>query len=725
MNRFRIGYPASGWFASCLAFFAILTPGIAAAQSPLAPPTTPIVMAGLVGLLIGFDRAAGIMRYASRSRASKIANVLTHNLVWITGALILVGVVGNVLPPIPLMLQDLEAIIARAQGVNTSDTHSLLFLSSSITRFLADVSRAPNAAQSGARLLLGLSGTLLTWVAAIILGHAVANPRQALISVLPLIAALALIAIPGGEGGFALGMGLLCSLLFAATAMATQRIQIWEKRQIDYSDEIHGDIRFWAGIIISIALAFAWIIPLWPGNPVSKLLASLGEGPSGVAALQLGVGTGGSGDDPTRVGLSTLPSLRLGNSIAQGPPGQVALQVILNIPLEKGTPTYWRMRVLEHYRSDDWSSEAIVTPQQADPIQPNFVGAVIQTVIDRRPDKQLLVGLPDIVAINIPTRLERLADGSLSAAAGNPPERQYQILSRPQALAPLPQRDQNLPDMAPYLALPESLPPRVAELAAAIVGRQREPRARALALEAYLRQLPYQYEVQRLPAEGDAVDQFLFEMRSGYCTYYASSMAIMARTLGIPARIAIGYAAGEQQSDGSYIVHEADAHAWPELYLNERWVIFEPTPIRALPDRGTPLPDIEAVDTESTASSLWLPSWEWLVGGALLLVLLVAGYFIWLNIPDQTTPDPLALAAADLERIGERIGVAWPRGATIREYSDSLIAQVRTQSEPIQQVTNLIERGRYTGKTLTSYELARLETMRFQLDKITKNPESK
>ena len=143
------------------------------------------------------------------------------------------------------------------------------------------------------------------------------------------------------------------------------------------------------------------------------------------------------------------------------------------------------------------------------------------------------------------------------------------------------------PDMSTYLALPRYYAPRVSDLAHVLAGNEPTQYAKALALEAYLRDLPYSYQVQPLPGGGDAVEQFLFDMRQGYCTYYASSMAVMARILGIPARVAIGYATGEYDpATRTYIVRESDAHAWPELYINGQWLPFEPTPIRPLPARS-------------------------------------------------------------------------------------------------------------------------------------------
>jgi Transglutaminase-like superfamily len=75
-----------------------------------------------------------------------------------------------------------------------------------------------------------------------------------------------------------------------------------------------------------------------------------------------------------------------------------------------------------------------------------------------------------------------------------------------------------------------------------------------------------------------AVAAFL-EQRAGYCVHFASTMAVLARDLGIPARVAVGFTAGEKQKDGSHIIKTHDAHAWPELFFSGvGWVAFEPTP---------------------------------------------------------------------------------------------------------------------------------------------------
>ena len=79
----------------------------------------------------------------------------------------------------------------------------------------------------------------------------------------------------------------------------------------------------------------------------------------------------------------------------------------------------------------------------------------------------------------------------------------------------------------------------------------------------------------------ESVAAFL-QQRAGYCVHFASTMAVLARDLGIPARVAVGFTAGEEQKDGSHVVKTHDAHAWPELYFGGvGWVAFEPTPAGA------------------------------------------------------------------------------------------------------------------------------------------------
>ena len=104
-------------------------------------------------------------------------------------------------------------------------------------------------------------------------------------------------------------------------------------------------------------------------------------------------------------------------------------------------------------------------------------------------------------------------------------------------------------------------------------------------IESYLRtNNEYSLELTWDPGE-QPLSTFLFDARSGHCEYFASSMAIMLRTLGIPTRMVNGFLAGEYNSIGdSFIIRQSDAHSWVEVYISgQGWVEFDPTP--ANPDR--------------------------------------------------------------------------------------------------------------------------------------------
>ena len=109
------------------------------------------------------------------------------------------------------------------------------------------------------------------------------------------------------------------------------------------------------------------------------------------------------------------------------------------------------------------------------------------------------------------------------------------------------------------------MPPRVAALAQEVTAAAATPYDQALALEAFLRQYPYDLGIPAPPPEVDVADFFLFELQRGYCDYYATAMAVLARTLGLPARLASGYAAAAPDEDGVQTIRQNLAHSWPEI----------------------------------------------------------------------------------------------------------------------------------------------------------------
>ncbi|MGH9862339.1 MAG: transglutaminase TgpA family protein, partial [Candidatus Acidiferrales bacterium] len=136
-----------------------------------------------------------------------------------------------------------------------------------------------------------------------------------------------------------------------------------------------------------------------------------------------------------------------------------------------------------------------------------------------------------------------------------------------------------------YLQLPP-LDPRLPELARQVTSRFDNPYDKARELERYFRtQFGYTLELPRTP-EQDPLANFLFVRRRGHCEYFAASMTVLLRTLGIPARMVNGFLTGEyNEIGGDYVVRALDAHTWVEVYFPRiGWVEFDPTP----PDPNPP-----------------------------------------------------------------------------------------------------------------------------------------
>jgi len=142
-----------------------------------------------------------------------------------------------------------------------------------------------------------------------------------------------------------------------------------------------------------------------------------------------------------------------------------------------------------------------------------------------------------------------------------------------------------------YLQLPSSLPQRVRDLASRVTSGSDTPYEKAKALEQYLRNsYPYNLRVSPPPFNADGVDHFLFTLKEGYSEYFGSTMAVMLRTVGVPARLAVGYTTGDQvEGQPIFAVTDSHNHAWLEVYFPEYgWIPFEPTPGKSLPGASQP-----------------------------------------------------------------------------------------------------------------------------------------
>lgn len=167
----------------------------------------------------------------------------------------------------------------------------------------------------------------------------------------------------------------------------------------------------------------------------------------------------------------------------------------------------------------------------------------------------------------------------------------------------------SLPQLRGYLDA-SNIDSRVQSLALSIVTGRADPFHRALAIQDYLRSPAFKYslDVPQLSGGGNQLRRFLLEVRAGYCEQFAAAMAAMARVVGIPSRVAVGFTSGVPVGD-HWEVGSKDAHAWPELYFpGVGWVRFEPTPRGDgqvdLPNYTTPTGrEISPATTVTTAPS--------------------------------------------------------------------------------------------------------------------------
>ena len=235
-----------------------------------------------------------------------------------------------------------------------------------------------------------------------------------------------------------------------------------------------------------------------------------------------------------------------------------------------------------------------------------------------------------------------------------------------------------------YLALPEEVPARVLGLGRDLTATQPTPYDRARALETFLRTFPYQLDLPPPPAERDVVDYFLFDLKQGYCDYYASAMVVLARAAGIPARLVVGFLSGTYDTLAQhYVVTAADAHSWVEVYFPAYgWVEFDPTarlpPIERATEREATAVLTEAEPLLAThppeRAPLSGPKWLGLLARLGLLSLAGGlGLVVWGVIDDWRLhrlplPATMTVIYQRLLRYGNRLAVPMQSGDTPYQF---------------------------------------------------------
>ena len=267
-----------------------------------------------------------------------------------------------------------------------------------------------------------------------------------------------------------------------------------------------------------------------------------------------------------------------------------------------------------------------------------------------------------------------------------------------------------------FLDLPDELSEVVSDLAFEVTSEATTRYEKAVALQTWFRR-NFEYDLREGPegSSEEALERFLTPGeggRVGYCEQFAAAMATMARTLGIPARVSVGFLVPERTGQDTYVYSAHDLHAWPELYFDGfGWVAFEPTPgvrvpavpryARGLaetpedpadpvpptqepqPDPGqpsaAPRPDVPTPETVTAGEDdedAGLP-WLRLLGGATGLALLGVALALpsWRRrrLRAQRLDGSPEAVWVELRATAADLGLSWPAGRSPRETRDQLV----------------------------------------------------
>jgi hypothetical protein len=510
---------------------------------------------------------------------------------------------------------------------------------------------------------------------------------------------LALNSYYGGVSPWPLLAFIPLSGLTAAAIHFEQFEREWQARGSDYSDQIQLDLLLYGGVLVMVAAAAAAFIPalnyraaadfLRQQPAVQQLDDSWERLFGGVRQPTIPVQPGGTmaGSLPRAFLLGDPPELR---------ETVVMTAVVLGPPPPHADTRHWRGVSYDIYDGRGWAISA--ERRQTFPAgQPLTLPARAQTAeINQRAhwlaDERVLryiLGEP----LQFDHETITLWRGAVDLTRAQGYEAEYATISRVSTAdaEQLRQADMSAvpPDqMARYTQLPADLPARVGDLARQIAGDAPTAYDQARALERFLRQYEYSLAVDLPPRQADPVDFFLFEMQRGYCDYYASAMAVMARSLGLPARLTTGYLAQPPDSQGVQTIYANQAHSWTEIYLGEYgWIAFEPT--APFDDgRGPEAAGLTAAETIAAAPPP-IPEMEprrrpfhlWLIGG-LAAGLLMLGWLGWRRRRAEAGLDGTQLAYRRLQAAAGRLDAPPLPTQTPAEFAAALSARLAATERP-------------------------------------------
>ncbi len=459
---------------------------------------------------------------------------------------------------------------------------------------------------------LALLLTLFIWLAGYFGSWALFRHRNVWATLLPVGTGLVILLTYLPEQHFWLFyVYLLASLFLVAHVTILKRRSDLEGEGVQYPAWVQSLLLGQALVVAALALGLALVSPLTdsPPKPLKEAFRPVQETTQWL-------------QEEFQRTFASVPqrkylSLRFfGSVLPMVRPVPVSDEPILSS--DSQYPLYWQARVYDQYTSTAWKVQETREQQVFGPAEyeASFqedeaifdladvgyqVGLFVPSPYLLAAGKPLAVDAPAKreIAVSRQTREALLVPNGVDVLAIKPTDRlkpgsEYNVeadlmTSGEEALRSGSQSYPS-PILERYLQLPDTLPSRVAQLAASLARDASNPYDKAVAIENYLRTYTYRAASSPLPFDADAVDHFLFETKEGYADYFASSMVVMLRSIDIPARLVLGFGPGQRNSEeAGFVVRDRDSHAWPEAFFPEHgWVEFEPTPIYPTRWRGHP-----------------------------------------------------------------------------------------------------------------------------------------
>ena len=548
----------------------------------------------------------------------------------------------------------------------------------------------------------------LIWGATVWAAWAVRRRREPIAAVLPILTLMGIsYAISRGRpSSFIIPLG--STLLLMAFASHDARARQWDDHRVDSPEGKTSSLAIIVLPIVVVLTAAAALMQSFSLIRIVNVFDRGGARDERALADSLGLARGSAAE--TGLESVLIPGLPNRHLIGSGPElsEQVVMEVtVANLPLEGPIPGFrWRALTYDQYQGRGWQTSSLILEDLAAgelidaPKSPSDL-VVRQWIrgIGELGGLAYSAGNPAVLDQEVEVAWREKGRDAFALTIGEPLYQVESIVSQA-SQTELRSVGTEYPDWVreTYLTLPEDVPDRVLALGRDLTATSATPYDRALVIETYLRAIPYTLDLPAPPADRDIVDYFLFDLRKGYCDYYASSMVVLARAAGIPARLVVGYFTGTpQRTEGTirYLVTEAEAHSWVEVYFPEiGWVEFDPTGGR---------PAIERAEAAPALSSSVTPSLELaqrpgftirvdvavLVGGS-LISLAVAG-LTWVMFLDplrlQRRPPGEALLSLyeRLRRLTSHLGIESTPGDTPYEFQATLLDGLEDGSQLIKE----------------------------------------